>query len=138
MRGFGDQVDPSGSHDQGEREESVRRAHRRKAVQRVSGGAPAEIDAQEGGSFYCFGGHIKGRNIELVPGKRVVQAWRSVKWREGVYSIVRFELSEEGGSTKIVFDQAGFPEEAGPHLEGGWAKMYWEPLKAYLAEAVGE
>jgi len=45
---------------------------------------------------------------------------------------VRFELSEEGGSTKIVFDQAGFPEEAGPHLESGWAKMYWEPLKAYL------
>ena len=84
-----------------------------------SGGAPAEIDAQEGGSFSCFGGHIKGRNIELVPGKRVVQAWRSVKWIEGVYSIVRFELSEEGGSTKIVFDQAGFPEEAGPHLEGG-------------------
>jgi hypothetical protein len=32
---------------------------------------------------------------------------------EGVYSIIRFELSEEGGSTKIVFDQAGFPEEAG-------------------------
>ena len=59
-----------------------------------SGGAPAEINAQEGGNFSCFGGHIKGRNIELVPGKRVVQAWRSIKWGEGVYSIVRFELSE--------------------------------------------
>ena len=46
--------------------------------------------------------------------------------------VVRFELHEEGGSVKIVFDQAGFPEEAGPHLEGGWTKMYWEPLKAYL------
>ncbi len=101
-----------------------------------SGGAPAEINAQEGGSFSCFGGHIKGRNIEFVPGKRVVQAWLFVKWGEGVYSIVRFELSEEGGSTNIVFDQAGFPEEAGPHLEAGWTKMYWEPLKAYLAEAV--
>jgi uncharacterized protein YndB with AHSA1/START domain len=97
-----------------------------------SGGAPAEIDAKAGGSFSCFGGHIIGRNIELVPGKRVVQAWRSVKWGDGIYSIVHFELHEEGGSTKIVFDQAGFPEEAGPHLEGGWTKMYWEPLKAYL------
>jgi len=101
-----------------------------------SGGAPAQIDTKAGGSFSCFAGHIIGRNIELVPGKRVVQAWRSVKWGEGVYSIVRFELSEVGGSTTIVFDQAGFPEEAGPHLESGWAKMYWEPLKAYLAEAV--
>jgi uncharacterized protein YndB with AHSA1/START domain len=103
-----------------------------------SGGAQAEIDAQEGGGFSCFGGHIKGRNIELVPGKRVVQAWRSIKWGEGVYSIVRFELSEEGGSTKIIFDQAGFPEEAGPHLEGGWTKMYREPLNAYLSAAVPE
>jgi uncharacterized protein YndB with AHSA1/START domain len=97
-----------------------------------SGGAPAEIDATAGGSFSCFGGHIVGRNIELVPGKRVVQAWRPAKWDEGVYSIVRFELHEEGGSTKIVFDQAGFPEEAGPHLASGWTKMYWEPLKEYL------
>ena len=49
-----------------------------------SGGAPAEIDALEGGSFSCFGGHIKVRNIELMPGKRVLQAWRSVNWGEGV------------------------------------------------------
>jgi len=98
-----------------------------------SGGAPAEIDAKPGGGFSCFGGHIIGRNIELVPGKRVVQAWRSAKWDEGVYSIARFELREEGGWTTIVFDQAGFPEQAGPHLEGGWTKMYWEPLKTYLA-----
>jgi hypothetical protein len=33
---------------------------------------------------------------------------------------------------RIVFDQAGFPEEARPHLEGGWAKMYWEPPARYL------
>ena len=98
-----------------------------------TGGAPAEIDAQAGGSFSCFGGQICGRNVELVPGKRVVQAWRAGNWGEGVYSIARFELHEEGGSTKIVFDQAGFPEEAGPHLEGGWSKMYWDPLKTYLA-----
>jgi uncharacterized protein YndB with AHSA1/START domain len=99
-----------------------------------SGRAPAEIDATAGGSFSCFGGHIVGRNIELVPGKRVVQAWRSAKWAEGVYSIVRFELHDESGSAKIVFDQAGFPEDAGPHLETGWTKMYWQPLKAYLEQ----
>ena len=61
-----------------------------------------------------------------------MQAWRAGNWDEGVYSIARFELHEEGTSTKIVFDQAGFPEEAGQHLEGGWAKMYWEPLRHYL------
>ncbi len=98
-----------------------------------TGGAPAEIDSSAGGRFSCFGGQITGRNIELVPGKRVVQAWRVGNWPEGVYSIARFELQQSDDSTKIVFDQAGFPEEAATHLEAGWGKMYWEPLKSYLA-----
>lgn len=99
----------------------------------LSGGTAAEIDARAGGSFSCFGGQIVGRNIELVPGRRVVQAWRAGNWAEGVYSIVRFELIEEAGATTIVFDQAGFPDGAGPHLEGGWHQMYWEPLRKLLA-----
>lgn len=98
----------------------------------LSGGAPADIEAKAGGAFSLFGGQIAGRNIDLVPAKRVVQAWRAGNWAEGVYSIARFELQEEGGATRIVFDQTGFPDEARPHLEGGWSKMYWEPLKAYL------
>ena len=103
-----------------------------KTFSALSGGAPAEIDATAGGSFSLFGGQIGGRNIELVPGKRVVQAWRAGNWAEGVYSVARFELTEEGGATRIVFDQAGFPDAARPQLEGGWAKMYWEPLTSYL------
>ena len=104
-----------------------------KTFSAVSGGAPTEIEASPGGGFSLFGGQISGRNIELVPGKRVVQAWRAGNWAEGVYSIARFELTEEAGKTTIAFDQAGFPDEARPHLEGGWAKMYWEPLMSHLS-----
>jgi activator of HSP90 ATPase len=80
-----------------------------------------------------FGGDIRARNVELVPNRRVVQAWRSQAWPEGVYSIVRFELSPLGQATKLVFDQAGHPEDAQKMLEGGWPKMYWEPMNAALA-----
>ncbi len=97
-----------------------------------TGGAPATIEAAAGGAFSCFGGMIAGRNIELVPNKRIVQAWRAGNWPDGVYSIAKFELQENGKETKLVFDHAGFPAEQAPHLEGGWHKMYWEPLKAYL------
>jgi uncharacterized protein YndB with AHSA1/START domain len=41
----------------------------------VTGGAPTEISHEAGGSFSCFGGMIVGRNIELVPNQRIVQAW---------------------------------------------------------------
>src|SRR5437764_7177206 len=60
-------------------------------------GAPVRIDRGEGGAFSLFGGAIVGRNIELVPGKRVVQAWRDAAWRPGVYTVVKFELMRRGG-----------------------------------------
>lgn len=95
-------------------------------------GAPAEIAAEEGGRFSCFGGHVVGRTIELVPGVRIVQAWRPVTWPAGVYSIARFELSADGSGTKLVFDQEGVPDQAAAHIDAGWKTMYWEPLRKFL------
>ena len=48
-------------------------------------GAPAEIDATPGGAFSNFGGVIIGRNIELVPDRTIVQAWRVKFWLESEY-----------------------------------------------------
>src|SRR5262245_22184711 len=99
---------------------------------RMTGGRSADIAKEVGGAVSMFGGDIRGRIVELVPGKRVVQAWRSQAWPEGVYSIVRFELTPEGKGTKLVFDQAGYPEGAEKMLEGGWHQMYWNPMNAML------
>jgi activator of HSP90 ATPase len=96
-------------------------------------GAPAQIDASEGGSFSCFGGMILGRNVELVPGRLVVQAWRAGNWPPGVYSIARFELQPDGAATRLVFDHAGFPAGDSAHLESGWEANYWKPLRESLA-----
>ena len=95
-------------------------------------GAPAEVTAVEGQPISLFGGQITGRNIELSPDKSLVQAWRAGAWPPGVYSIVRMTLEKEGDGTKVTLDHTGFPEGAAEHLEGGWHKMYWEPLRAYL------
>ena len=99
---------------------------------KMTGGRDAEISKDVGGAVSLFGGDIRARNVELVPGKRVVQAWRSQAWPEGVHSIVKFELSPQGKGTKLTFDQAGHPDEAQQMLEGGWSKMYWEPMNALL------
>ncbi len=96
-------------------------------------GAPAEITTDEGGAFLLFGGEINGRHIELIPGQRIVQAWRVTNmWPDGVYSIVRFDLEASGDTTILSLTHTGYPEDAAGHLEPGWHKMYWEPLKAYL------
>jgi uncharacterized protein YndB with AHSA1/START domain len=99
----------------------------------VTGAGPVTLSADAGEPFSLFGGHITGRNVELVPDRRLVQAWRAGSWPDGVYSIVNFGLEDDGpGATKLLFDHAGFPDEAHDELAAGWVKMYWEPLKRYL------
>jgi activator of HSP90 ATPase len=95
--------------------------------------ASTQISPDVGGSFSMFGGVILGRHIELVPHERIVQAWREKDWSPGVYSIVRFQLDEQGTGTKLVFDHTGFPQGAAVHLAPGWWSHYWEPLQKYLA-----
>ena len=79
-----------------------------------------------------FGGIILGRHVELVPNRRIVQAWREVNWDPGVYSVAKFELLEQGTGSKIVFDHTGFPRGNAEHLAAGWKTHYWEPLAKFL------
>ncbi|HEY1577983.1 MAG TPA: SRPBCC domain-containing protein [Terracidiphilus sp.] len=97
------------------------------------GTEPTKISSDVGGPFALFGGHIIGRHLELIPGRRLVQAWRVVDWEQGIYSIARFELKESGTGTKILFDHTGFPIGLAAHLADGWTRHYWEPLRTFLA-----
>ena len=99
---------------------------------KLSGGMDTKISRELGGAFSLFGGVITGRQIELVPGERIVQAWRS-EWAPGDYSIARFVLHEQGSDTKIVFDHTGFPQGAAEHLATGWKAHYWDGLAQYFA-----
>jgi activator of HSP90 ATPase len=95
-------------------------------------GRTAMIGSRVGGAFLIFDNHILGINVELVPNKRIVQAWRVVDWPEGVYSIAKFDLVPQGSGTRLVFDHTGFPEDQRDHLASGWEANYWSLLKKYL------
>ena len=99
----------------------------------ATGGAPAQSSPTAGEEISLFGGKIVGRNLHVVPGELIVQAWRAANWGAGEYSIVRFAFSGSEGATDLIFEHVGFPEGEQEHLAGGWNQMYWEPLKAYLA-----
>jgi activator of HSP90 ATPase len=96
---------------------------------------PTDISREAGGAFTIFGGYITGRQIELLPNERIVQAWRTGIWDPGIYSIARFELTEQGTQTKLSFDHTGFPKGEAEHLAAGWKSNYWEPLEKFLAQA---
>jgi activator of HSP90 ATPase len=94
---------------------------------------PTAISPQVGGTFALFGGYIVGRHIELVPNDLIVQAWRVGSWDRGIYSIISFQLTEQGAGTKIIFDHAGFPKGQAEHLASGWQEHYWDPLEKFLS-----
>jgi activator of HSP90 ATPase len=98
---------------------------------------PTEISHDAGGAFSLFGGRIVGRHLELVPGERIVQAWRVAYWDPGVFSIVRFDFTEHGAGqgpeTKLLFAHTGFPQGDAENLLHGWKLHYWEPLEKFLA-----
>jgi activator of HSP90 ATPase len=95
-------------------------------------GRAAEINREVGGAFSVFKGHIIGRNLELVPNQRIIQAWRVVTWPEGAWSIARFNLQPNRTGTRVVFDHIGFPEGLRDHLAQGWDENYWSLLKKYF------
>jgi len=95
-------------------------------------GAPAKITAQAGEPFSVHSGQIEGCNIEVVPGERIVQAWRAANWPEGNYSLVKLSFSEQDGQCLLTLDHTACAKEAVGHLDGGWYKMYWQPLRLWL------
>lgn len=101
-------------------------------------GQPAVITDREGDAFSLFGGRVEGRQIELVPGRRVVQAWRfgsahPSAWEPGVYSTVRFKLDRAGDGTRLVIDHAGIPAEWIEHISLGYPAFYQEPIANFFA-----
>lgn len=72
-------------------------------------GERAKVCARVGAPFSCYDDYITGITLDLKPGKRIVQAWRSQNWPDGHYSVVTFELSKKSGGTQLHFMQVGVP-----------------------------
>nr|WP_306269172.1 SRPBCC domain-containing protein [Pararhizobium sp. IMCC3301] len=95
-------------------------------------GGQSHISPQVGGEASMHDGQILARNIELEPGRKIVQAWRVAPWEEGSYTLLRIMLSAENNGTRIVLDQTGCPEDMTAHLAKGWETRYWTPLRAFF------
>jgi uncharacterized protein YndB with AHSA1/START domain len=110
------------------------------------GGHPAGAASghAEGAEFTAFDGHVTGRQVELVPGSRIVQAWRFPDWAPGTYTVVRFTLEAvDNSKTRVRVDQQGYPDGADArgchptwhdHLAEGWTMFYLNPLARHFAE----
>ena len=97
-------------------------------------GQAAKMSTKEGGKFTAGDTYISGTNVELIPGKRIVQAWRASEWPEGVYSVLRLELKAKGKGSRMIVDHIGIPDQFRDGVDEGWYEFYWNPMKAYFGD----
>lgn len=93
-------------------------------------GRKASISPKVGGAFSTDDGRVTGVNVDLVPSKRLVQAWRRDDFPEGAFSMAAITLSPTaGGGTELVLTHRGVPKHLIPETEEYWRRSYWERLK---------
>ncbi len=92
-------------------------------------GDKAKISRKVGGAISAYGDYIEGKNLDLVPDKKIVQLWRASDWDEGYFSTVTFQLSETKTGTKLAFTQKGVPSDQAAEIKKGWIDFYWAPLR---------
>jgi len=102
------------------------------ALSALSGmsGIPGRSAGEE---FSAFDGNVTGRQIELVPGQRLVQAWRFPQFAPGTYSMVSFTLTAEAVGTRLVIEQHGEPDDWHDHIDANWPTFYLTPLENHFA-----
>lgn len=97
-------------------------------------GAEAKMSKKLKGEFATYDGYCSGHNIELEPGKKIVQAWHFEEdgWPETHFSICTFILKKKENDTKLTFTQTGIPAHKAEALKTGWKEFYWDLMKEYL------
>ncbi|GAB2227474.1 hypothetical protein Droror1_Dr00009296 [Drosera rotundifolia] len=98
----------------------------------------ARISREVGGEFSIFDGSVTGTNVELQPGKLIVQKWRFGSWPDGIFSTVKLTFDEpEPGVTVIKLVQTDVPEEdrygnetVVENTERGWRDLIFHKIRA--------
>lgn len=101
-------------------------------------GAKASVSAKPGAKWKAFDGMITGKNLAVVPGRMIVQAWRGSHWKESdPDSILIVNFSPAAGGGKIDLVHVGVPQHDHKGVTKGWTQYYWTPWKAYLKSQAG-
>lgn len=101
---------------------------------RMTGGE-AHVSAEVGGEFTAWDGYIQGKNLALEPGRRILQAWRTVDFAdEDENSFLEVIFEPEAGGTRVRLHHSNLPDEDGSSYEQGWVLNYFEPMKDYFFE----
>jgi uncharacterized protein YndB with AHSA1/START domain len=101
-------------------------------------GGNAIMSDEIGAEVSAHDGYIAGRNLELVPGERIVQSWRTTQFTdEHEDSIITVTLEDADGGALLTLVHSNVPDDQTSYEQGGWEEYYFEPMKTYFSEIKG-
>ncbi|MBI4129800.1 SRPBCC domain-containing protein [Candidatus Roizmanbacteria bacterium] len=96
-------------------------------------GAHAHISNKTGEKYSAWDGYITGENLELVPGKKIVQSWHASTWETGRMSTITFQLKPKDAGVAVQFTHEGLADaKEVKEFSDGWEAYYWKPMKQYF------
>ena len=95
-------------------------------------GGEANASAEIGATFDAWDGYISGKNLELEPGRRIVQSWRTSQFEDGeADSQIELTLEPADGGTRVTLHHTSVPDD-GDHYRTGWQEHYFDPMKDFF------
>lgn len=96
-------------------------------------GGVAVCSDKEGMKFSAWDGYIQGKNIKLIPFKKIIQSWRTDEFNEEEFdSQIELSLVEKDGITELTLLHINLPKN-GEHYKKGWEEHYFSPMKIYFS-----
>lgn len=96
-------------------------------------GDAAVINDNVNTNFTAFNGYISGKNLELVPGKKIVQSWRTTEFEDDdPDSRLEILLEPHNKGTRLTLIHTELPHGDGEKYKLGWQEYYFEPMMEYF------
>jgi activator of HSP90 ATPase len=93
-------------------------------------GSSNKMDSEVGTNFELWNGDIFGKNLEVIPGKKLVQEWYGGNWPKP--SKVTFTIKKDQNGTILELEQINVPDEQFEDIDIGWDEYYLGPMKEML------
>jgi uncharacterized protein YndB with AHSA1/START domain len=102
-------------------------------------GAKAKISERLGAAYSAWDGYISGKTLELVPGRRIVQSWRTTEFSpEDPDSTITIDLVATKSGTKLTLTHRGAPDGQTSYETEGWRDYYFAPMVEYFSAHAGK
>lgn len=99
----------------------------------MTGGAAIMSDVI-GAEVSAWDGYINGRNLDLIPGERIVQSWRTTEFTERHEdSTITVTLQDMRDGSLLTLVHSNVPDDQTSYEESGWQSHYFEPMQSYFA-----